>query len=94
MKILLILFLLVCGHAVAEEPTNEHEFRWVSDEGLSGSGKTYLINKAFRIAQAQIDKMAAEGKIKFESTHKVTIIWKGKEFRRKLTAKTYPARVK
>lgn len=89
-----MLLLLLCGQAIAEEKTGRHEFRWTSEDGLSGTGKTYLINKAFRIAQAQLDAMAANGKIKFESTHKITIIWKGKKFMRELRTHIYPARIK
>ena len=90
--LLLVLSILLGGlvgaNILAEEPAgNQHEFKWVSDDGLSGTGKTYLINKAFRIARRQINVMATDGKIKFESTHKVTIVWKGKIFTRQITAR-------
>jgi hypothetical protein len=83
MKTLFLYLVFLCGSLIAAESSNKHKFVWNSDEGLSGTGETYLVKKAFRIARRQIEELERIGKLKV-AVHRVTIIWKGKKFIRNI----------
>lgn len=99
MKNIILLLTLLCASAVlsAEDPPNVNDYKWSATSkkaSFEGKAKTSLLRKAFKAVQKELDGKAKAGEIEDNAVFSIVIDWKGKEFKRKLTAhKKYPVEI-
>lgn len=102
MRVIAILLLAIsCAwvHAQDDKPSSANKFEWVacSKDGkkYEGKGETYLVNKAFRQVQKELDRLSKDGKVEDGLKFDVSLKWKGKDFKRPITAHSkYPVNFK
>jgi hypothetical protein len=94
-RILLLLLLLGSGAWAAEPPpalpaTENHEFEWVATakDGTKFSGHSFdkFIDGAFVYARRELNRLVKKDVVDAGTVFVIEIEWKGKKFKRELSA--------